>query len=71
MSSSLTRIINVNLLLQRFTIEEELNSGKLKEIKVGDLNAKITAIYAYHKNKLISPAMSLFIELVREDFNIS
>ena len=57
--------------LPRFTIEEELNNGKLKELKVGSLDAKITAIYAYHKNKWISPAMSLFIELVREDFDIS
>lgn len=56
--------------LPRFTVEEELNSGKLKEINVGNLDAKITAIYAYHKNKWISPAMSLFIELVRKDFNI-
>lgn len=57
--------------LPRFTIEEELNNGKLKELKVGSLDAKITALYAHHKNKWISPAMSLFIELVREDFNIS
>ncbi|WP_236896791.1 LysR family transcriptional regulator [Clostridium beijerinckii] len=56
--------------LPRFTIEDELENGKLKELKAGDLNAKITAIYAYHKNKWISPAMSLFIELVRKDFNI-
>ncbi|NRT80071.1 LysR family transcriptional regulator [Clostridium beijerinckii] len=56
--------------LPRFTIEEELENGKLKELKAGDLNAKITAIYAHHKNKWISPAMSLFIELVRKDFNI-
>jgi DNA-binding transcriptional LysR family regulator len=56
--------------LPRFTVEEELETGKLKELKVDDLDAKITAIYAYHKNKWISPAISLFIELVRKDFNI-
>jgi DNA-binding transcriptional LysR family regulator len=56
--------------LPRFTIEEELDNGKLIELKLGSLDAKITALYAYHKNKWISPAMSLFIELVREDFNI-
>ncbi|MDR3594951.1 LysR family transcriptional regulator [Clostridium sp.] len=56
--------------LPRFTVEEELESGKLKEIRVGCSDAKITAIYAYHKNKWISPAMSLFIELVRENFDI-
>jgi len=57
--------------LPRFTVEEELQNGKLKELTVGCSDAKITAIYAYHKNKWISPAMSLFIELVRENFNIS
>lgn len=57
--------------LPRFTIEEELNNGKLEELKADGLDAKITAIYAYHKNKWISPAMSLFIKLIREDFNIS
>jgi DNA-binding transcriptional LysR family regulator len=57
--------------LPRFTVEEELENGKLKELNVGCSDAKITAIYAYHKNKWISPAMSLFIELVKENFNIS
>lgn len=56
--------------LPRFTVEEELKNGKLIEHKVGCSDAKITAIYSYHKNKWISPAMSLFIELVRENFNI-
>ena len=57
--------------LPRFTVEKELESGKLKELKVGCSDAKITAIYSYHKNKWISPAMSLFINLVRESFNIN
>ena len=57
--------------LLRFTVEEELENSKLKELNVGCSDAKVTAIYAYHKNKWVSPAMSLFIELVREDFNIS
>jgi len=56
--------------LPSFTVEEELSNGTLKELKVGCVDAKITAIYGYHKNKWISPALSLFIELVREDFNI-
>ncbi|MBI6873263.1 LysR family transcriptional regulator [Clostridium aciditolerans] len=56
--------------LPRFTVEEELESGKLKELKVGCSDSKITAICAYHKNKWISPAMSLFMELVRDNFNI-
>ncbi len=57
--------------LPRFTVEEELENGKLEELNVSCSDAKVTAIYAYHKNKWISPAMSLFIELVRENFNIS
>ena len=57
--------------LPRFTVEEELENGKLKELNIGCSDAKVTAIYAYHKNKWVSPAMSLFIELVRENFNIN
>lgn len=56
--------------LPRFTVEEELKNGKLKEIQVGCADTKITAICAYHKNKWVSPAMSLFMKLVRESFNI-
>jgi DNA-binding transcriptional LysR family regulator len=57
--------------LPRFAVEEELENNKLKELKAGCSNTKITAIYAYHKNKWISPAMSLFMQLVRENFNIN
>lgn len=57
--------------LPRFTVEEELENGKLKELKVDCSDTKITAIYAYHKNKWISPAMNLFMQLLREDFNIN
>lgn len=56
--------------LPRFTVEEELENGKLKELEIGCSDTKVTAIYAYHKNKWISPAMSLFMQLVRESFNI-
>jgi DNA-binding transcriptional LysR family regulator len=57
--------------LPRFTVKEELENGKLKELSVGCSETKITAIYAYHKNKWISPAMSLFMQLVRDNFNIN
>lgn len=56
--------------LPRFTVEEELENGKLKELKVDCSNTKITAIYAYHKNKWISPAMSLFMQLLGKSFNV-
>lgn len=57
--------------LPRFTVEEELENGKLKELRVGCSDTTITAICAYHKNKWINPAMSLFMQLVRENFNIT
>lgn len=57
--------------LPRFVVEEELENGKLRELKVGCSSAKITAIYAHHKNKWVSPAMSLFMQLVKESFNIN
>lgn len=56
--------------LPRFAVEEELENGRLKELEVGCSNSKITAIYAYHKNKWITPAMSLFMQLVKENFDI-
>jgi len=54
--------------LPRFTAEFELQCGKLKEIKTPCLDAGITAVCAYHKNKWISPAMTLFTKIVKEDF---
>ncbi|WP_341420326.1 LysR substrate-binding domain-containing protein [Clostridium magnum] len=57
--------------LPRFTVEEELENGKLKELRAGCSDTTITAICAYHKNKWINPAMLLFIQLVRQNFNIS
>jgi DNA-binding transcriptional LysR family regulator len=70
---AIKRCVSSNLgisFLPRFTVEEELENNKLKELKVGCSDIKITAIYAYHKNKWISPAISLFMQLVRESFNI-
>jgi len=70
---AIKRCVSSNLgisFLPHFTVEEELRNGKLKELEVGCSDTKITAIYAYHKNKWISPAMSLFMQLVRENFNI-
>jgi DNA-binding transcriptional LysR family regulator len=57
--------------LPRFVVEEELENGKLRELKVDCSNDKITAICAHHKNKWVSPAMSLFMQLVKESFNIN
>lgn len=54
--------------LPRFVIENELKNNKLKEIKANCSDSKITAIYSYYKNKWISPAMSLFMQLVEDNF---
>lgn len=54
--------------LPRFVVENELKNNKLKEINTDCSDNKITAIYSYHKNKWISPAMSLFMQLVKENF---
>lgn len=54
--------------LPRFVIENELKNNKLKEIKASCSDSEITAICSYHKNKWISPAMSLFMQIVRENF---
>lgn len=54
--------------LPRFVVENELKNNKLQEIQTSCSDTNITAIYSYHKNKWISPAMSLFMELVRENF---
>lgn len=52
-------------LLPTFTVEEELDKGRLKKLEI-DLSAQhIKAIYTYHKNKWISPAMELFIRILR------
>jgi len=56
--------------LPRFTVEDELENGKLKELKASCSDAKITAVYSYHKNKWISPAMSLFMQLVKQSFDL-
>ncbi|EKQ57973.1 MULTISPECIES: LysR family transcriptional regulator [unclassified Clostridium] len=54
--------------LPRFVVENELKNKKLKEIHANCSDTKITAIYSYHKNKWISPAMSLFMQLISENF---
>lgn len=50
--------------LPQFTVQEELARGELKMIPTDMTAADITAVCAHHKNKWISPAMRLFIELI-------
>lgn len=52
--------------LPRFTVREELDRGELTEIPTDLRNVRISAVCGHHKNKWISPAMELFIRLVKE-----
>lgn len=52
--------------LPRFTVAEELNSGELTELKTGLTDVRMTAVCTRHKNKWLSPAMELFIRVLKE-----
>lgn len=52
--------------LPRFTVEEELRQGVIRELSTSIQNNRITSVYTYHKNKWITPAMELFMRLLRE-----
>lgn len=49
-----------------FTVEKELEQGKLIELPIDIKAEKLRVIYAYHKNKYISKQMSLFLSLVEK-----
>lgn len=53
-------------LLPRFTVQKELDEGLMSEIKTVMPECSITAIYAYRKTKWVSPAMKLFLSLLKE-----
>lgn len=53
--------------LPRFTVEEELRAGKLKECPM-DFTGEMTAICAYRKQKSHEPAVQLFLETLRDEF---
>ena len=56
-------------LLPRYTVEKEMRQGTLRELKVPELtDKKLTAVCTCHKNKWITPAMELFIELIQRRF---
>jgi DNA-binding transcriptional LysR family regulator len=52
--------------LPRFTVERELASSEMEEIETELNNRYITAICVYHKNKWMTPAMQLFINLLKK-----
>ena len=52
--------------LPRFCVEKELAQKRLIELPADMPASCIDAVISYHKNKWISPAMELFIRLVKE-----
>lgn len=52
--------------LPRFTVEHELEQGIMQELPISIPNREIGAVCSYHKNKWVTPAMELFIRLLRE-----
>ena len=54
--------------LPRCAVENELRDGRLIELDTEIEGGAVRAMLSYHKNKWMSPAMKLFIELVKESF---
>lgn len=53
--------------LPTFSVESELNSGELVEIKTELTEARISAVCGYNTNKWVSPAMKLFTQLIQSN----
>ena len=51
--------------LPRFAVLGELKEGRLLELQTGLSDLSVTAMVSHHKNKWMSPAMALFIRLLR------
>lgn len=51
--------------MPRHTVEEELARGNLREIDTEISSKEVTVICAYHRNKWLTPAMELFIDLAK------
>lgn len=52
--------------LPRYAAETELEQGILRELPIRLKDPVITAVCVYHKKKWITPAMELFLQLLRE-----
>ena len=52
--------------LPTFIIEDELKQGTLKALKTDMKDNTVMAVCVYHKNKWITPAMELFIQLLHQ-----
>lgn len=54
--------------LPRFTVEEEVFSGKLMLLPVEDFHLEMKGQIFYHRDKWLSPAIRLFIRQIEESF---
>ncbi len=52
--------------LPRFTVTNEIKKGEIDELQIKEFKRKITMIAAQHSNKWNSPAMKLFLNLLKE-----
>ena len=55
--------------LPRFAVQEELASGRLVELIAPISGVRFPALCAQHKNRWVTPAMELFINLLREELD--
>lgn len=53
--------------LPRFAVEEELAEGTLKELHIKMRDREIGVVSTYHKNKWMTPAMELFLRLLKAE----
>lgn len=71
-TEAIKQLVKANLgiaYLPRFAIEEELNDGIIQELTTAITNNDIGTVCNYHKNKWITPAMELFLQLLRTNDN--
>lgn len=53
--------------LPRFVVEEEMKRGELVELPTDMKQSPVEAVYGYRKNKWVSPAMKLFMEILEKN----
>lgn len=53
--------------LPRFAVQEELKDGRLAELIAPISGVRFPALCAWHKNRWVTPAMELFMQLLREN----
>jgi len=53
--------------LPHFVVQEELDNSQIVEIPIKGFKPKVIAIAAYHRNKWVSPAMQLFLNILERN----